>query len=252
MPWKFDSHTSSPRTSQSFHCQTSRSLFPGKPLKIASRTPPPYIRSNLHSRRDFPPTGVLRSCTNTTRTSLRRIASKSTSPEISVRTLFSCTFPDHRRKDDGEQGKRRFHHIDTRSLCLGKSRRRLFDYRAPSILFPKTMTRSSSRRRRAQKRRSKKKTSSTSSSCSSCRGAQKSFFKREAARRDYLCCSLCSTMIVFFCRERREKKSAVKKKGAKSSQITLKFFDTHLFWNWIRSSQQTPGNTKNHSFKTHT
>ena len=42
----------------------------------------------------------------------------------------------------------------------------------------------------------------------------------------------------FFCRERREKKSAVKKKGAKSSQITLKFFDTHLFWNWIRSSQK--------------
>jgi len=187
MPWKFDSHTSSPRTSQSFHCQTSRSLFPGKPLKIASRTPPPYIRSNLRSQRDFPPTGLLRSCTDTTRTSLRVSRSKSTSPpEISVGILLSCTFPDHRRKDDGEQGKRRFHHIDTRSLCLGKSRRRLFDYRAPTILFPKTMTRSSSRRRRAQKRRSKKKTSSTSSSCSSCRGAQKSFFKREAARRDYL------------------------------------------------------------------
>jgi len=224
MPWKFDSHTSSPRTSQSFHCQTSRSLFPGKPLKIASRTPPPYIRSNLRSQRDFPPTGVLRSCTDTTRTSLRVSRSKSTSPpEISVGILLSCTFPDHRRKDDGEfQGKRfRFLHIDTRSLCLGKSRRRLFDCRAPSIAsFPKkkmtTSERSSSRRRRAQKRRSRKKTSSeSSSSCSSCRGAQKSFFfKRAAARRDSLCCSLCSTMIVFFfCRERRrERKNQQKSK----------------------------------------
>ena len=151
MPWKFDSHRSSPRTSQSFHCQTSRSLFPGKTLKIASRMPPPYIRSNLHSQRDFPPTGVLRSCTNTTRTSLRRIASRCTSPEISVRTLLSRTFPDGRRKDDEESWYLGFHHIDTRSLCLGTSRR-LFDCRAPS--FPKTMTRKTTRK--AQKRRSKK------------------------------------------------------------------------------------------------
>ena len=152
MPWNFDSHTSSPRTSQSFHWQTSRSLFPGKPLKTASRTPPPYIRSNLHSQRDFPPTGVLRSCTNTTRTSLRRIASRCTSPEISVRTLLSRTFPDRRRKDDEESCYLGFHHIDTRSLCLGTSRR-LFDCRAPS--FPKTTTRKTISRK-AQKRRSKK------------------------------------------------------------------------------------------------
>ena len=218
MPWKFDSHTSSPRTSQSFHCQTSRSLFPGKPLKIASRTPPPYIRSNLHSQRAFPPTGVLRSCTNTTRTSLRRIASKSTSPEISSRTLFSCTFPDHRRKDDGEQGKRRFHHIDTRSLCLGKSRRRLFDSRAPSILFPKTMTRSSSRRRRAQKRRSKKKTSSI------CRrrvllAVVLRSPSSSARRRDVIICvALCVRRDDrFFCRERPEKeKISSQKKGGKT------------------------------------
>ena len=151
MPWKFDSHRSSPRPSQSFHCQTSRSLFPGKTLTIASRTPPPYIRSNLHSQRDFPPTGVLRSCTNTTRTSLRRIASRCTSPEISVRTLLSRTFPDRRRKDE-EKWYLGFHHIDTRSLCLGTSRR-LFDCRAPS--FPKTTTRKTISRK-AQKRRSKK------------------------------------------------------------------------------------------------
>jgi len=178
MPWKFDSHTSSPRTSQSFHCQTSRSLFPGKTLKIASRTPPPYIRSNLRSQRDFPPTGVLRSCTNTTRTSLPQIRSKCTSPEISVGILLSCTFPDHRRKDGEFVGKSLgVHHIDTRSLCLGKSRRRLFDCRAPSsiVFLLKTMKK---RRRRAQKRRSKKKTSSSkssfTSSCSSCRGAKRS------------------------------------------------------------------------------
>ena len=133
MPWKFYSHRSSPRTSQSFHCQTSRSLFPGK-LQTASRTPPPYIRSNLHSRRDFPPTGVLRSCTNTRHTSLRRIQSTRTSPEISVRTLFSCTFPDRRRKDDGASAwKLGFRRIDTRSPCLGTSRRR-FDCRAPSSI----------------------------------------------------------------------------------------------------------------------
>tara|TARA_Y100000746_G_C15166779_1_gene311451 strand:+ start:329 stop:541 length:213 start_codon:yes stop_codon:yes gene_type:complete len=61
-------------------------------------------------------------------------------------------------------------------------------------------------------------------------------------------------MIVFFAeKDLRKKKSAVKKKGAKPSHITLKFFDTNnLFWNWIRSSQHTPGTTKNHSFKTHT
>jgi hypothetical protein len=63
--------------------------------------------------------------------------------------------------------------------------------------------------------------------------------------------------IVFFLpRKRREEKKNqqfFKRKGSKSSQITLlKFFDTPLFWNWIRSSQQTPGNTKNHSIKTHT
>ena len=134
MPWKFDSHRSSPRTSQSFHCQTSRSLFPGK-LQTASRTPPPYIRSNLHSRRDFPPTGVLRSCTNTRHTSLRRIQSTCTSPEISVRTLLSCTFPDRRRKDDGASAwKLGFRRIDTRSPCLLGTSRRRFDCRAPSSI----------------------------------------------------------------------------------------------------------------------
>ena len=158
MPWNFDSHTSSPRTSHSFRWQTSRSLFPGKPLKTASRTPPPYIRSNLHSQRDFAPTGVLRSCTNTTRTSPRRIASKSTSPEISVRTLLSRTFPDRRRKDDEESWKFGFHHIDTRSLCLGTSRR-LFDCRVPSSSsFPKTTTRKTTRKARRKRRSKTKKT----------------------------------------------------------------------------------------------